>query len=97
MPQIDLDEYGFEGKKFVYEGNLTSKKEGGKLLFLFAETHKEPTTIGPNACNCVRLVDEGVVGLRGELGGLVDLRRVRGDLVVSELPYGLTERVMLRR
>jgi hypothetical protein len=65
MPQIDLDDYGFEGKKFVYEGNLTAKKQGDKLLFLVAETHKEPTSIGPNICNCIRLADDGVVGLVG--------------------------------
>lgn len=35
------------------------------MLFLFAETHRLTTSIGPNVCNCIRLADAGVVGFVG--------------------------------
>lgn len=66
MHKIDLADYGFAGKTFFYEGTLDGeKKDGDKLLFLFAETHKSSASVGPNALNCVRLAEDGVLGFVG--------------------------------
>lgn len=65
MQEIDLSEFGFVGKKILFEGKISKKNSGNKLLFLFAETHKEPTSIGPNIRNCIRLIDEGIVSYIG--------------------------------
>ena len=48
MQEIDLTEFGFDGKKFRYEGSIVKKNTGDRLLLLFAETHKERASIAPN-------------------------------------------------
>jgi len=65
MRVVELTEFGFREKKFLCEGNVVVKNDGKKLLFLFAETHKRTSSIGPNVRNCVRLTDDGIVGFVG--------------------------------
>lgn len=66
MPELDLTDFGFAGKKYVFEGDVVEvKTDGERLLFLFAEKHKQLASIGPNIRNCIRLTDDGVVGYVG--------------------------------
>lgn len=66
MVTINFADYGhpeWGTIELVGESPEVRKGGDGKLLFLFGETHKELWSIGPNAINCVKLADNGIVGL----------------------------------